>query len=629
MKPETSEDVEKKKTSSPFHYSAAYAAKFGTYDPAEVGNTESIDVGCTTTLKDKKFDGSVGKIFRVKCPSCKGVKRPVYGSFIFHPLSSICKSAVHAGNLKKGLGGYVLVELNSGRKIFNGSQGADKSLSSTFSSAKISFRTKKATPPTKITCDDTPANAPFSTASVGTKYVVICPKKCSERKSLKVFGAEIYTDKTSICMAGIHNGVMNDKGGELEFMIESGQAYYKGTRSFGIISRSRDAYVRSFKFIGAKSRIFYKFKEDYNNAITAKWDIKQFNPVKEAKDNLWEYVDFTYLDKNTNEQKKTKTIHHKGRMRGLSKNDLGTFLILKDVEWNNGLIKSNFYFKDSNIFAFLFRFQDQNNFYSIEFDPKEIRDNVRLVVKTNGSSKTVKQTTLVLSLATWYRTTVITTNDNIKVFIQTDNIRENKPIFEANLEDNARGTIGYASNGNYESYINGIVVDDYIPHESNKLDDKNRRSWKGYLKHCEPKVIKKFCTKLFKGDEEENQRCRMPSNYCKMKCDDFIPAIENILNFHCYKDCFAKILTEGNDVKVKKDSWKPKIGDRIDFLPKGLKKYSASTIISAQTKKTNKKIEIYTVTYLTPDGAQKTTTAEFPSPQIKKCGTELPKRKDC
>merc|ERR1712032_283577 len=208
-----------------------------------------------------------------------------------------------------------------------------------------------------------------------------------------------------------------------------------------------------------------------------KWDIKQFNPVKDVKDNKWEYIDFTYTDKNLNQDIKTRTIHHQGKMKGLSKNDLGSFLILKDVEWNNGLIKSNFYFKDSNLFAFLFRFSDQNNFYSIEFDPKEVRDNVRLVVKSNGSSKTIKQATLVLSLITWYRTTIIITNDNIKVFIQTDNIRENKPIFETNLEDNARGTIGYASNGNYESYIDGIVVDDYIPHESNK-DDKNRRSWK-------------------------------------------------------------------------------------------------------------------------------------------------------
>lgn len=580
------------------------------------------------TLKDKRFDGSVGKIFRVKCPSCKGVKRPVYGSFIYHPLSSICKAASHAGHIKKEVGGYVLIELVSGKKIFNGSQGVDKSMSSTFSSSKISFRTKKATPPTKITCEDTAANAPFNTASVGSKFVVICPRKCSEKK-LHIYGSEIYTDKSSICIAGIHNGVMNDKGGELEFMIEAGASYYKGTRSFGIISKSRDAYVRSYKFIGAKSRIYYKFKDDYQNAITAKWDIRTFNPVKDAKDNLWEYVDLTYLDKDTNEKKKTRTIHHKGKMAGLSSNDLGTFLILKDVEWNNGLIKSNFYFKDSKIFAYLFRFQDQNNFYFIEFNPSLLRDNVKLIAKVNGSSKTIKQETITLSLQTWYRTSVYMENDKIKVFIQTENIRENKPIFEAELEDISRGTIGYASNGNFETYINGVMVDDYIPHESNKNNSRNKRSWISYLKHVETKTVKKFCMNLFGGDEQENQRCRMPSNFCKMKCDDYIPTVENILNFNCYHDCLGKMETKANEIKVKKAEWKPKIGDKVDFLPKGMKKYTAASIISSQTKKNNKKIEIYTITYLTAAGEQKTAVAEFPSTQIKKCASELPKRKDC
>lgn len=587
-----------------------------------------MEITCETTLQDKRFKGSVGKIFRVKCPSCKSIKRPVYGSFIYHPLSSICKSGSHAGNVNNEKGGYLLVELVTGKKIFNGSQGVDKSLSSTFSSSKVSFRTKKAVPPTKITCDDTPANSPFNTASVGTKFVVICPKNCSKFKS-DVFGSEVYTDKTSICLAGIHSGHMNDRGGELEFMIEAGQNYYKGTQSFGIISKSRDEYVRSFKLIGAKSAIFYKFKEDYNNAITAKYNIKQFNAVKDAKDNIWEYIEFTYKDKTSNEDKKVKTIHHKGKMAGESKNDLGTFLILKDVEFNNGQVKSNFYFRDTKEFAFLFRFQDQNNFYFIEFDPSTVRDNIRINAKVNGTTKTVKTETIVLSIDTWYRVTIIMVNEKIKIFIQCDHIRENKPIFDLKMEEISRGTIGFASNGNYETYINGVEIDDFVPHTVNKSDERNKRSWINYLKHVEPKSVKKFCKNIFKGDDEQNRRCMLPANYCKMRCDDYIPVIENILNFHCFKDCEKKIDQKGSEVKVKKNSWKPKIGDRVDFLPEGSKKFSAGTIISAQTKKSNKKIEVFTITFLTPDGEQKSGSAEFPGDKIKKCGTQLPKRKDC
>ena len=76
--------------------------------------------------------------------------------------------------------------------------------------------------------------------------------------------------------------------------------------SWVLDSRIIDRKQISEKFIGPKSAIFYKFKDDYEGSIEKKYDIKQFNPVTDAKDNLWEYVDFTYTDKNLNENKKTK-----------------------------------------------------------------------------------------------------------------------------------------------------------------------------------------------------------------------------------------------------------------------------------------------------------------------------------
>jgi hypothetical protein len=625
LKIETTDEVTKKYLMSPYNYSEDYISKYGTYNVDEIGTTESVEITCLTNLEDRKFEGGVGKIFRVKCPSCKGIKTSVFGSFIYHPLSSICSSAVHAGNLEEE-GGYILVEKVQGKEIYNGSVGSYDKISSTFSKSKISFKTKKAIPPTKISCTDTPAVSPFNTATVGTKFVVICPKKCSENK-LFIYGTEVYSDQSPICLAGFHSGVMNDRGGELEFIIESGQNFYKGSKSFGIISKSRDAYVRSYKFIGQKSAISYKFKEDYKGSINKKYAIKQSK--KNTKDtNIWEYVDLTYLDKNSNLNEKTKTIHHKGNSAKLNNGEYATFINLKDVEWNNGIIQSNFYFKECTLFAFLFRFQDKRNYYSIEFEPFKLTDNIRLVSKVNGSSKIIISNTTKLSLSTWYRTNIIMTNDKIEVFLQTDNIRENKPIFKANIEEISRGTIGYASSGNDDTYINGIVIDEYTPHISSKNENKNKRSWDNYLKHVEPKTVKKFCKNLFRENESENLSCRLPANFCKMKCDDYIPSIENILNFNCYKNCSQKIVKKDNEIKVKKISWKPKIGDRVDFsTDKG--KYAAGTIISSQNSKKNKKIQIYSVTYITPEGEQITSSAEYPSDRIKKCGEELPKRRDC
>lgn len=609
---------------SPFNFSEDYIATYGTYNPNEVSTTESIEVTCETNLEDKKFKGSVGKIFRVKCPSCKGVKSNVFGSFIYHPKSAICSSALHSDTLEVG-GGYVIVELVHGKEIYNGSLGGHEIISTTFNKAQISFRTKKATPPTKISCLDSPAKSPFSTATIGTKFVIVCPKKCSEHKS-DIFGTEIYTDQSSICLAGIHSGHMSDLGGETEFVIEAGQSNYSGSKSFGVISKVREAYVRSFKFLGPKTAIYFKFKDDFLDSIDKKYKI---NAPTNTKDDKWQYANLEYLDKETNLNKKVMAIHHKGNAKGNGSGDFGTFIKLKDVEFNNGIIQANLFFKETDVFAFLFRYLDKRNFYTLEFEPLKLNDNVRLVARVNGNSKIVGNHTQRLNLLTWYRLSIIMENDKITVFIQTDNIRENKPVFETNIGDIARGTIGFASNGNDDTYINGISIDQHHPHALEKKNLKNKRSWIDYLKHVDTKHIKVFCKNTFKQNDVENASCRQPINFCRMKCDDYIPTIENILNFNCFKDCTTKMIKQDSEVAVKKIEWKPSIGDRVDFKSKEMKDWAAGTIISATTKGDDKNVDVYTISYITPEGETKTNKEEFPSPGIKKCGEELPKRKDC
>ena len=53
------------------------------------------------------------------------------------------------------------------------------------------------------------------------RYVVKCPKDCSKEEQ-EVFGDSIYTDDSKVCQAGIHAGLLTDKGGELEIAIEEG-----------------------------------------------------------------------------------------------------------------------------------------------------------------------------------------------------------------------------------------------------------------------------------------------------------------------------------------------------------------------------------------------------------------------
>ena len=187
----------------------------GTFDKKQAGNLESTDINCQTNLNDKRFAGAPGKIFRVKCKNCMSERGAVFGTSIYHPLSSICKAASHAGALPPKKGGVFLLQIVVGAKAYNGSPGADKTTSATFAGANKSFIVMKAPPLLKINCKSSANQSPFSTASVSKKFVVLCPPGCSKAKAI-IFGTDTYTDNSSICISAIHYGMLSDKGGEVK-----------------------------------------------------------------------------------------------------------------------------------------------------------------------------------------------------------------------------------------------------------------------------------------------------------------------------------------------------------------------------------------------------------------------------
>ncbi len=614
-------------TNVPFIYSESYIAKYGTYDSLDQNNIESIFIECDTNLKDIRFKGSVGKIFKVKCPSCLSNKNTVFGSLIYHPYSSICMAASHAGSINPRFSGYVLVELVSGEKIYNGSIGVDKTLSISISSSDISFKTKPGIAPIKIKCTDTPGVAPFDTAVPGSKFVVICPRKCSKMK-LDIYGSEVYADMSSICLSGIHYGVLSDKGGEIEFLIEGSQSYFKGTNSFGISSKSRESYIRSFRFVGGQSTTFYKFKEDFKGNINSKWNIFSLENAIYKKTNSWSYYDLKTNDQLLGKNSTQSSIQHKGIIKSYDSH-YGTYAILKNVEWNNCRVRANFFFKDSKMAIFLFKYQDIDNYYAFEIDISNIKHNVKLIARIDGINKIIESKFITMKIETLYRMTLISKNDQISIQIQTDNIRENKPLFEHRLEQLRRGTIGFASNGNNDFYVSRIAVDDFIEHTSKKLNEKNRRSWVDLLRHTEPKSNKMYCTNLFGSKSNDIAKCLIPTNLCKYKCDEHIPTTENILNFNCYRDCLKKIANQNNQVKIEKKSWIPKVGEKIDFRPNEENSFLPGIVLDVKNSKYIKKGTVLLISYREKNGDTLKAKNYFPSNKILQCGSNLTERKDC
>ena len=95
-----------------------------------------------------------------------------------------------------------------------------------------------------------------------------------------MFGDSIYTDDSKICQAGIHAGLLTDKGGELEIAVEEGQKKYVGKMKNGINSIKRDNHIRSFKLIGDKSLTCEYFSETYNPAnIYNNWKMEDAKGV--------------------------------------------------------------------------------------------------------------------------------------------------------------------------------------------------------------------------------------------------------------------------------------------------------------------------------------------------------------
>lgn len=78
---------------------------------------------------------------------------------------------------------------------------------------------------------------------------MICDPNCS-KSAHKVFGDILYSDDSFICQSAIHGGLLTDKGGEIQIIIEDGQNFYPGIFKNGIQSSKKDNYIRSFRVVG-------------------------------------------------------------------------------------------------------------------------------------------------------------------------------------------------------------------------------------------------------------------------------------------------------------------------------------------------------------------------------------------
>lgn len=268
---------------------------------------------------------------------------------------------------------------------------------------------------------------------------------------------------------------------------------------------------------------------------------------------------------------------------------------------------------------------------------------VFLVIKLLGNDALAQSKSKDFKMNKWYRFKCSYDSENIRFYIQSDNIREQKLFFKATLKGISRGSMGFATKGrvlfnelgNENFVISGIKVEKFEgpPREDN---DNFRITWKSAFNKMGAKDRIDYCTDLFVDDKIQINRCARPHIFCHYKCDSLISPIMGIVNYSCFQDCVRETKVEGvidpNKVEKKEAppvnfmTWVPTLNAKCDYKPDGLKTF-VNCVVKGLTEDGTKKFA--KVEYKTTDGTARTVNVEYPNVNLLECGKGLTVRKDC
>ncbi|KAL1006277.1 hypothetical protein UPYG_G00070160 [Umbra pygmaea] len=205
---------------------------------SEMVNTQQMSqlVKCETKLRDQCKGTTCN---RYECPAgCLSSSWKVVGTVHYEMQSSICGAGLHSGVIDND-GGWLDVT-RQGRKDFfiksnkNGVQSLGKYQSANaFIVSKVTVKV--------ISCETTIAVLCPYQKPVKHCPRLYCPQNCMEENPnvSRVIGTRIYSDKSSICRAAVHAGVLqNNEGGYIDVMPVDKRKQYISSYQNGIYSES-------------------------------------------------------------------------------------------------------------------------------------------------------------------------------------------------------------------------------------------------------------------------------------------------------------------------------------------------------------------------------------------------------
>ena len=98
---------------------------------------------------------------------------------------------------------------------------------------------------TELTCE---ANGQSLPGDPGATHLVTCPSSCN---TATIWGTDVYSDDSAVCMAAIHAGAISlEMGGTVLVTIADGLDSYASSTENGISSSDWGAWTRSFTVAG-------------------------------------------------------------------------------------------------------------------------------------------------------------------------------------------------------------------------------------------------------------------------------------------------------------------------------------------------------------------------------------------
>lgn len=237
--------------------------------------------GCRRTLRLTwqqnlvQYRGRPGAIFQVVCPP-GGSAGSLWGTDVYSDDSSVCTAGVHSGRISFLTGGSFAVRTAVGAPQYQGSirngvrtnnygswagsfvlvDGPAPGLVAQPLSAEIPpMGDQMAAPPVNFQPGvPTPVSWTTNAASlrgrVGMNYLAVCPP--NPMPSGSVWGTDVYSDDSSLCLAAVHAGRLQAAtGGVVPFWIQPGASAYLPSSRNGVNSSNFGAWGGSFTFTPA------------------------------------------------------------------------------------------------------------------------------------------------------------------------------------------------------------------------------------------------------------------------------------------------------------------------------------------------------------------------------------------